>query len=618
MPRLSRLAFMLPLFATPALPAFALEEEDTTILDTITVAASAEPVALSRTGASVDVLTGAELETAPLSFGALVSRLPGVTLISTGGLGAVTDLRLRGLPGAYLGTRIDGIDVSDPSAPQLQFDFGTLTTAGLSRIEVLRGSQSALYGSEAVAGVIDITSWRPEHDGTSGRVSLEGGSMGTLRAAGSAGVKSDRAELALSLSRTLTDGFSASSRGTEDDGFRGSSASLHGRYALTETLSLGANLIGADSLADLDSTAGDTDDTVDTRLRGGRVFATLESGAVTQEVSLARMRNERVYSYGSVFQGDRLTEAYTGRWEGAALSLNWGADRTEEDLDMSSYGSLLDTGIATNAVFAEALWAPRDDLDLSLALRHDQHSLFGGETSGRLGLAFRPTPDWVIRAVAATGFRAPSPYELWSDYGNADLQPEQSRSFELGAERLFAAGSLKATLFDTRITDKIDWDPSATSCTSYANTGWAGCYATVSGTTRSRGIELQGKADLDAGWQIFGTYTYADADVRDAGTTTRAARAPRHVLVAGVSRDFASGWQGTFSARHVADRLDKVSGALVSMPDYTVADMTVSYALTDTTRASLRIENLFDADYETVTGYNQPERAVYLGIGTTF
>ena len=617
MPRFSRLALVSAALATAAAPALALEDQVTN-LDTITVTASAQPVDLSRTGASVDVLTTDDLASAPLSFGALLTRLPGVTLASNGGLGTLSDLRLRGLPGYYLGTRIDGIDVSDPSMGQLKFDFGALTTAGLSRIEVLRGSQSALYGSEAVAGVIDITSWRPDHEGTSGRVSLEGGSMGTLTAAGSVGLKSDRAELALSLSRTLTDGFSASALGTEEDGFRGTSASLHGRYALTESLSLGATLIGTDSLADLDSTSGDTDYTVDTRLRGGRVFATLDTGAVTQELSVAKLRTERVYSYGSLYQGDRLTYAYTGRWQGGALSLNWGADRTEEDLDVSSYGSRIDAGIATNAVFAEALWAARDDLDLSVALRHDQHSLFGGETSGRLGLAFRPSEAWVIRAVAATGFRAPSPYELWSDYGNAALQPETSRSFELGAERIFAAGSLKATLFDTRITDKIDWDQSATSCQSYVTTGRTGCYATVSGTTRSRGIELEGKADLARGWQVFGAYTYADADLRDAGITTRAARAPRHVLVAGVNRDFGTGWQGSLSARHVADRLDKVSGALVTMPDYTVADMAVSYAITETTRASLRIENLFDEDYQTVRNYAQPRRAIYLGIGTTF
>ena len=609
MPRFSRLALMLPLLASTALPALATEEEETISLDTITVTASSQPVDLSRTGATVNVITTDDLDTAPLSFGALVSRLPGVSLTSNGGLGNVADLRLRGLPGYYIGTRIDGIDVSDPASPQLKFDFGELTTAGLSRIEVLRGSQSALYGSEAVAGVIDITSWRPEREGTSGRASLEGGSMGTLRAAASVGLKTDRTELALSLARTLTDGFSASSAGTEDDGFRGTSASLHARHALTDSLSLGANLIATDSLADFDGASDDTEYTVDTRLRGGRVFATLDGGAVTQEVSIARMRSERVYSYGSVFQGDRLSYAYTGRWEGAAMSLNWGADRTEEDLDVT-YGP--DTGIATNSAYGEALWAPRDDLDVSLALRHDQHSRFGGETSGRLGLAFRPTPDWVIRAVAATGFRAPSPYELWSDYGNANFNPEESRSLELGAERIFGAGSIKATLFDTRIEDQIQWDDNATGCNSSD-----GCYAQHD-TTRSRGIEFEGMADLARGWEVFGNYTYADAEMTEAGTTTRAAHAPRHVLSVRVSGDLAPGWQGTFSARHVADRLGKVGSTLVAMPDYTVADLGVSHAITESTRASLRIENLFDADYETVKGYNQPERAVYLGIGTTF
>ena len=618
MPARARLALMSALLATTAAPTQA-RADDTTPLDTITVTAASQPVDLSRTGATVDVITAETLDRAPLGFGQLLSRLPGSTLSSNGGLGTLSDLRLRGLPGYYVGARIDGIDVSDPSSPQLKFDFGGLTTSGLSRVEVLRGSQSALYGSEAVAGVVDITTWRPEVMGTSGVASLEAGSHDTLRASGSAGVKTERSEIALSLSRTLTDGVSASALGTEDDGFRGTEISAHARHALTETLSVGANLIAQDSFADLDSTLGDTTDTVDTQLRGGRVFAGLDSGAVTQELSLARLRSERVYSYGTVFQGDRDSLAYSGHWAaGAALSLNWGAERTEESLDVASYGSVIDNGIATNSVFAEALWAPTTSLDLSFALRHDQHSLFGGETSGRLGAAWRPDDAWVIRAVAATGFRAPSPYELWSDYGNTGLNPEESRSFELGAERLFSGGSVKATLFDTRIEDQIQWDQTATGCKSASDTGWPGCYATVSGTTRSRGIELSGEMDLAGGWQVFANYTHADADVEDKGSTTRAARAPRHVLVAGVSRAFASGWAASATARHVADRLDRSGAGLVEMPDYTVADLAVSYELTDRTKAWLRVENLFDEEYQTAWSYAQPGRSVYLGVGTKF
>ncbi|WP_112312205.1 TonB-dependent receptor [Pseudogemmobacter bohemicus] len=173
-------------------------------LGTITLTASGEPVALSRTGATVTVLTAAEIEKrGTLSLAGLLRQLPSVALASNGGMGATTTLRLRGLPGYYIGSRIDGIDVSDPSNTQHFFDFGGTTTAGVSRIEVLRGSQSALYGSEAVAGVIDITSWRPEADGVSGEAALEGGTDQTWAGTLSLGFRDARSAFAISANRTI-------------------------------------------------------------------------------------------------------------------------------------------------------------------------------------------------------------------------------------------------------------------------------------------------------------------------------------------------------------------------------------------------------------------------------
>lgn len=149
MPRLSRpvpafTALVSAALASTAAPALALEDEVTN-LETITVIASAQPVDLSRTGATVNVLTAEEIEKAgDKSVATLLARLPGLSMTRNGGLGSSTALRIRGLSGPYIGVRIDGIDVADPAGTQCQYDFGATTAGGISRIEVLRGSQSAL------------------------------------------------------------------------------------------------------------------------------------------------------------------------------------------------------------------------------------------------------------------------------------------------------------------------------------------------------------------------------------------------------------------------------------------------------------------------------------------
>jgi vitamin B12 transporter len=607
---ISRLALLAALAATPAMA----QEDEPIDLGTITLTASTEALGLSETGATVDVLTAEDLEAAPLSFGSFLSRLPGVGFNANGGLGTQAAIRIRGLSSYYVGTRIDGLDVTDPSGTQLSFNFAGLTTLGLSRIEVLRGSQSALYGSEAMAGVVDITTWRPEVDGTSGQVGLEAGSNATYSGSASVGFRDDRLELAFTASRTITDGISAFAAGTEDDAFRGTSASGYLRYQATDTLAFGVNILSQDSYGEYDSAAADADRFTDIRLRGARVFSELITGSVTHELSYAQIETERdVFEFGAFtyFVGDRKTLAYDGRWDGGdALSVNWGLEYKEEDFSVLSPWSAEANGVRTASVFAEVLYAPTDDLDLSLALRHDDHSLFGGQSSGRAALAWRPTEDWTIRAVAATGFRSPSPYELWSSFGDPTFQPEESRSFELGAERTFDAGLLRVTLFDTRIKDQITFD------------NLAFVYRQISGTTESRGVEIAGEYDLSSAVSLFGAYTYTETTLTDAGVVTRGIRSPRHVLLLGASAEVAPGWTLRGDVQHVADWLDDNTAVFppvtVPMPDYTVANLALSYDINETTQAYLRVENLFDEDYQTVYNYGQPGRSVFVGLQAKF
>ena len=612
---ISRIAFVAALAAGGAVTPLLAQTSDEILLDEISVIASTEPVPLGRTGATVNVLGTEDLQrSGNQSAATLLSRLPGVSMTRNGGLGTSTALRIRGLSGPYIGVRIDGIDVADPSGTQCAYDFGSTTSGGLSRIEVLRGSQSALFGSEAIGGVVDITTFRATEEGTESQITVEAGSNGSASGTASVAMKSERAELAFSVGRTVTDGISAYAYGPEDDAFRASTLSFYGSYRATETLTLGLNGFARDSYSEFDSQYGDSDESESGKLRALRAFATLELGSTTHELSFARTKTERDYPLGFVrlYTGERDQLAYKGRWDASSrLSVNWGLDRTDE-----SFGADTDAGNSrTTSALTELLYAPNDALDLSLALRHDDHSAFGGQLSGRVAMAWRPSGDWVIRAVAGTGFRAPSLYELYGPYGTLDLQPEQSRSFEIGAEYLLpGGGSVQATLFDTDIEDKIDF--------------FSGRYRQSLGTTQTRGVELIGRATIADGWEVFGNYTYTDASfVSRTGVEGSAIRVPKHDLVLGVEARLADRLTGQFMVQHVAGLQDDYYdlsippfGATrrVDLGDYTIANVNFAYEINDKTSAYLRVENLFDEEYQTVKDYGQPGRSVFVGLAAKF
>ncbi|MGP3695947.1 TonB-dependent receptor plug domain-containing protein [Rhodobacter sp. NSM] len=592
-------------------------------LDEIVVSPSLVATEASRTGASVDVVTAEDLQaTGEILVSDVLARLPGVSYTRNGGLGTSTALRIRGLGPAYQTVRINGIDVADPSVTESSFDFGSLTAGGIARIEVLRGSQSAIYGSEAVAGVVDIATYRPTEPGTSGQVTLEAGSNRTFNGALSAGILGERGELAFTTARTVTDGISQAAAGTERDGFDTTFHALSGAYDLTEDLRIGAAFIARDSDLDIDglvfdenfnSSLADTDDRAADRLRGGRVFVDFTLGQVRNEIAYAAADTRREYPGGFVelYEGERRALSYLGSVEMGALGLSLGAERTKESFESDTNSG----DLTTDAIFAEARYALTPAIDLSFAARHDDPSDFDGKTTGRVALAWRLPDDLILRGVAGTGFRAPSLYQRFGPEGSDRLGPETSRSYELGLEKLLPnGGNLQATVFRTDITDRIAYIAGATFCAS----PW-GCYDQLDGETRTKGVEISGRSPLGQGWEVFGSYTYTDAVDEENAVETRAIRVPRHDLVLGLEGQIADRTRGILTLQHVADVLDETyPDPAAPLDDWTVVNATVTYEVTDAAEAFLRVENLFDEEYQTVRGYAQPGRSIYAGLRARF
>jgi len=604
--------------AALALAPFSAAAQDAFLLDEIVISATAAPTERERAGASVSVITAEELQAAgDIQLTDYLARLPGLSLDQSGPTGTFADLRIRGARTRYVSVYIDGILVTDPSTPSRQFeDFGGLTTGGLRRIEILKGSQSALYGGTAVGGVISIeTLGGPElGEGTFQSAGLTFGSFGTLGADYTVTRNAGPLSLSLSLSHAQADGFSAADEensNTEADGFDRTRLSFGGEYAVSDTLTVGLNGFvesGSSEFDDFQSAPPflptDGDGVSDRDTRGLRAFALVQTGAWTHDFALSGYTTDRVSTssgFSSAFESRRLAADYVATGAiSEVLQLSFGLSYLDE---RAEYAALPGGSQSTTSAgaFVEAVLSPTTDLDVTATLRRDEHSEFGGFTTGRLAFAWRPAEDTVIRGAAATGYRPPSIGELFDDFGtfvgNPDLDPETSRTLELGIDRVFANGAeASATVFETRIDDLVSFV-----------FGSPSTLENIPGESRIRGVEVSGRFPVTERIATYGAATFLDAE--DA-TGTALPRVPRRDVVVGLEADVTDRLSGDVSLRIV--------GGVPDLENYEVLNAGLSYEVTETVEAFVRGRNLTNEQYQTAPGYGTADRSVFAGLRARF
>ncbi|MCI2399233.1 TonB-dependent receptor [Aliiroseovarius subalbicans] len=587
--------------------------QDAFDLGTITVISNAEETRLENSGTTVEVVTGDALKgQTSAQIARYFTTLPGVSVTNNGGTGQLATLKVRGLGASYLPVFVNGINMTDPASTGNGFSWGGLTGAGLGRIELLKGGQSARFGQGAVGGVVAIETWRPEVDGFSGEVTTEFGSYNTLVGNVNLGFRNDRSELAFTASKIKTDGFSARVGNDEADGYDATQLNLTASHQLTDNILVGFAAMSTDSLVDYDSALADPTGNTETASRAGRVFAEFATGAVDHKISAARMTTTRDDTgYYAYFFGARNALAYEGNMQIGMADVTFGADYTAENAETrNSFGGVETLAADTTALFAEAALSPSDALDVVVSLRHDMPSNFDPMTSGRIAAAWRPSDDWIIRAQAGTGFRAPSLYELNTYDGNPAFQPEESLNLELGVERRLGGDDfVKATLFYNEIANQIFYDAASTRCISTY-----GCFETRSFT--SKGVELSGQYATSDRVKLNGAYTF---NLASDATGAQLARLPKHMITLGIEAEITDVLSAALTLQHAADVIPSVyalPGHKVG--DYTLVGLTAEYAINDDWAVNLRVENLLGEDYETAGGYNTPGRSAFVGLSARF
>ena len=602
------------LLSTVLVPSCAFAQSAT--LDEIIITANRTPLSEQQVGSSVSVVTRDELRAAgAITIGDYISRLPGVVFQQDGGRAGTSNLRIRGLSSIYTVVMIDGIEVSDPTQTQARPDFASIAVTDVQRIEVVRGPQSSLYGGDAVAGVINIITNRPERDGLSHAYRVETGSYRTRLGAYSLMGRNERGNFAINASGFDTGGFSAVDENDgfhEADGYTLGTLSASGEYELEPGFALFGALRYSNAYAAFDDYFGgvgsDANNSTITEAYGARIGGRWLMGELKNTVSAQYYSTKRDTTFDgnfgiskAWFDGERYKIDYLGEYQfNERFGLVFGADAEETTARTSSQRVEEQAGIYGG--FVQGIVSPADNLTLSATLRGDQHSGFGGYLTYRLSAAYvLAQTGTTFRSSYGSGFRAPSLNELYGPFGsNPDLVPEESRGFDIGLEQGLWDGRivLGASWFHNHVDNLIQYQ--------FGRPGPD--YFQLDGTTTTKGVELSLEARPMEQVSLFANYTYTAAEAENGN---RLSRVPAHFASLGLTVTPVDRLSLSVLAKMSSDA---VGNNLAPLEDYVVIDANASYQLPHGAEIYLRGENIFNEQYQTARGYGEADRAIYIGV----
>ena len=640
-----RFLFLATLLATAGrTPALA---ED---VESVVVSATRSPQPRLLTGESVSVLDAAALralQTVDLTDALILT--PGIVMDRSGPIGQPTTISIRGAETGQTLVLIDGVRINDPSGTDSGAILADVLTNNIDRVEVLRGPQSTLYGSDAIGGVVDILTRRGGSSPFALDAMAEGGSFDTYHLNAAANGSAGAVDYGVAANFLHTNGISAADKrhgNSETDGYGNFGATGNMRIRLSDAASLDLRGYLTSARDDYDDNSGfvppylvaDSRAYNTNRLQAGYAGLNFDlfDGILRSRVAAMATRSNREF-FDSAFDfihknahdwGSAVRVEYQGV---ADLSpqdhLVFGAEHQRmvftADSFSSFFGNSHDRGHATtDSFYAQYQKTLFDSLTLTGGVRRSHNSEFGSHTSIKLAGAWRMTNGTTLHANFGDGFKAPSLYERFSQFSNPDgpLKPESAHGWEAGIDQSLddrVNGAL--TWFSRSTRNLIDFQscfvasPPQPECTLRAAQG--GYYINV-GRTRSSGIEAELTAKVGDTLSISLNYTHMIS--KDLLTGLTLTRRPRNTAGAFVNWSPSEDWSLSASVSHVGREIDQydtstMPAAAFPNSGHTVVDILGRYDLGNW-ELFARIENAFDERYEPLLGYGAEGRAVFAGV----
>lgn len=558
----------------------------------------------------VEVIDRADIErTGARSLGPLIETRPGVQFSRNGGAGQPSSLFIRGLEARHTLVLIDGVPIGSATVGSPSFE--NLPLESIERIEIARGPLSALYGSAAVGGVVQLFTRRARQPGWAPSASVSLGSRGYRQFAGSVAFKGESIDGIASLQRTDVNGFSATNPNAEfgnfnpdNDGFGQSGGTLAlGVQANPDWRFDGLLLESAGKVQYDDGPGVDSDAKLRTSIQSLQARGRINAGWNTRVAVSRSLDRYDTLSSASPFAtlGAIETDQRQLTWEngvttplGTVLALveriDQSVSRPDQPFSVSDR-SIDALGLGLEGQHAAHAWQG--------SVRHDRNSQFGGQTTGALGYSYAFLPLWRVGASYGTTFVAPSFNQLYyPGFGSPDLQPEEGRHRELFVRYGDARSSFRAAWFDSHIRGYIPSGP------------------LPSNIPRSRidGFSLAYDAGVGP-WIYNASYERIDPRNDSAGTANAGKQLPRRAkdaLRASIDRRFGD-WTAGGALRAFSSRYDDAAN-VTELGGYGVLDLRAEYALSRDWRLALHAENIADKRYETAYGYNQAGRGFFLTL----
>ncbi len=637
------------------IPAVSFAESDPTdsgirTLDPVVVSATKTPIPLRQVTSAVEVWTEEELQQRQIKTVVEALRLSqGTAVFQNGGPGGSANVRIRGGSSRQTLVLIDGAIVN--SATSGDFNFAHLTTDNIEKIEIVRGAQSTLWGADAMGGVINITTKRGRGPLKAGAF-FEYGSFNTLREGGHLSGSKGPVDFSVKLSRWDTTGISQinSRRGaTERDAYRNWQVSSRIGMALPLDGRFDFNFRWWNASVNIDSSSGPSDvinyKNESERFIFGGTYQQPLTDWWTHALTLSRSQNALLNDPGTLQRNLATGMTRVPRGSGNPNEIRVVANRIESQHDFrlnqyvtvtAGYQFREQTGeneggsspfsekiVSSHAGFGQMQFNVFDRLFATAGVRHDYYNVFGDATTYRVtgGYLIKET-NTKLRSSYATGFRAPTVNELfWPDFGNPDVQPEHSQSFDVGVDQTLFAGRLTISggYFWNRYRDLIQTIQSAATC----GTGSFGANFCPVNVASAKTQGWEGMVNIvmvrEQPWvkrlELKGQYTATLT--RDLMTSDRLRRWPINQASLSLYYQPVDSVNAILDFRFVGEQYNG-TGNSQPVDSFDVVNLAVNYDISDQFQAYVRVDNLFDEEYEEILYYGTPGRSVFGGIRANF
>ncbi|PKH04184.1 TonB-dependent receptor [Psychromonas sp. MB-3u-54] len=605
MPRLYYTPIALALSTLFSAPLIAAETQNTQ--NDIVISASRVETKRIESGSSVAVLDAQYIkDNQARTVAELLRDVPGVSVSSSGG---ITSVFIRGSDSNKTLVIIDGIEVNDLSSISSGYNFATLMADNVERIEVLKGSQSALWGSDAMGGVINIVTKKGKA-GFNPTASIEiGGNNYHKENVTLSGAKGN-SHYSLSAGNLQTDGISSKAvdlDDNDDDGYKNQNVSIKAGHQFTDIFAVDTVLRYSDAETEYDGFSIDANSTNQQHQAKLNTHLNLLDNQWKNRLSVAFSDSENETFSGSTstseYKGQKVktdlqSDYYLNTINGYTQRISFIAEHENEKYQSWSMDEKQRIEASAVVLGYGVDW--QKTIFVNAALRSDFNSKFDDTNTYHLDISAWVSDGTRLHASHGTGVKNPSLGQMYGETsyysGNADLTPEESRSWDAGVEYNFvnADAYIDLTYFDSLYTDMITYG---------SNT-----YSNLDNEATSRGVEFTGQVKVSNKLRVNTGYTFMETDD---GEGNELARRAKHAASINANYKYTSNLSANIGVRYTGTRIDSDDSTL---DNYTVVNLGAAYQVQEHITINARLENALDKDYQEVSGYNTAERTAYVGV----